>query len=101
MMTILDAIANLVEHPVLKLKETYVANNRANNMGDALEAYVKDLFAGTFSLPDGTRRLQKIEEAFSYLGNKNNPPDMMLRGGDATIPWIETSKARTRTKMKR
>jgi hypothetical protein len=30
-----------------------------------------------------TERLEKISDIFSYLGNNSNPPDAMLRNGDA------------------
>ncbi len=81
-MNIVDAICNLVRNPILELV-SYDANvNRANAMGDALEEYVKDLFAGTFGLT-GEDRNVRLGEVFSYLGNANNPPDMMLKGGDA------------------
>lgn len=79
---ILKAIMNLIENPVTELKETYKNKNRANNVGDALEEYVKDLFAGTINSLEN-ERLEKINEVFSYLGNTNNPPDAMLRNGDA------------------
>ena len=52
-------------------------------MGEALEEYVKDIFAGTVNETDENIRNQKLSEIFSYLGNQNNPPDSMLRGGDA------------------
>lgn len=80
--SVVDAIVNLVENPVTLLVREYHARNRANNAGDALEEYVKDLFAGTFAMQEN-ERLEKIEETFSYLGNNSNPPDAMLRGGDA------------------
>ncbi|MCD8048194.1 MAG: NgoPII family restriction endonuclease [Clostridia bacterium] len=83
MSNIIDAIINLVNNPVVELKSTYSGRNRANNMGDALEEYVKDLFAGTFACEDAAERLEKISRTFSYLGNTSNPPDAMLRGGDA------------------
>jgi hypothetical protein len=38
-------------------------------------------------------RLQKFNEVFSYLGNQNNPPDIILRNGDA----IETKKVQSPT----
>lgn len=82
-MTILDAIINLLENPVLKIQEVYKAKNRANSMGDALEEYIKDLFSGTLEEKDEELRKQKISEVFSYLGNQNNPPDIILKGGDA------------------
>lgn len=80
---IIDAINNLVNNPILELKSFYKSKNRANNMGDALEEYVKDLFANTLNLEDEQQRLEKISDTFSYLGNQNNPPDIMLKQGDA------------------
>lgn len=83
MANIINAIINLVNNPIHQLRETYVKNNRANSTGDALEEYVKDLFAGTFAVENEQERLTQIAETFSYLGNSSNPPDAMLKGGDA------------------
>lgn len=80
--TIVDAIANLVHNPIVTLGREYRSRNRANSMGEALEEYVKDLFAGTFGREEH-ERLETFERVFSYLGNNSNPPDAMLRGGDA------------------
>ena len=82
MSNIIDAIINLVNYKNNSLLENTAGNNRANNSGDGLEEYVKDLFAGTFDI-DGAQRLEKISNIFSYLGNNSNPPDAMLREGDA------------------
>ncbi len=81
-MNIIDAIINLVNNPVTHLVNYYQGRNRANNAGDALEEYIKDLFANTFDFSE-KERLERISEVFSYLGNNSNPPDAMLRGGDA------------------
>lgn len=86
-MNIINAIINLVNNPIVQVTTTYKNKNRANNAGDALEEYVKDLFANTFDTPDEERHI-KHSEVFSYLGNSNNPPDAMLRDGDA----VETKK---------
>ena len=83
MSNIIDAIYYLINNPVIKLKDFYKSKNRANTMGDALEEYVKDLFAHTIHETDEQHRLSKISEVFSYLGNQNNPPDSILRLGDA------------------
>lgn len=80
---IINAINNLITNPIIELKAYYKSKTRANNMGDALEEYVKDLFADTLMATDEQIRLKKISEVFSYLGNQNNPPDCILRGGDA------------------
>jgi len=89
--TIIDAITNLVNHTVLKVRSEYVSRNRANSAGDALEEYVKDLFAGSFDM-NHADRAELQSQVFSYLGNSSNPPDAMLRGGDA----IEVKKIESR-----
>lgn len=81
-MNIINSIINLVQNPVTELVNYYQGRNRANNAGDALEEYIKDLFANSFNMIDA-ERLEKISAVFSYLGNTSNPPDAMLKGGDA------------------
>ena len=83
MSNIINAIYNLINNPVIELREFYKSKNRANNMGDALEEYVKDLFANTINEQNEQSRVEKISDTFSYLGNQNNPPDSILRLGDA------------------
>lgn len=83
MANIIDAIIHLVSNPKFELKAYSESHNRANNMGEALEEYIKDLFAATVAEKDKNIRNQKLAEVFSYLGNQNNPPDSMLCGGDA------------------
>lgn len=79
---IINAIIHLIQNPIVDLQESYLGKNRINNVGDALERYVQDLFLGDFNLNENDRNI-KISEYFSYLGNASNPPDMMLKGGDA------------------
>lgn len=95
MRNIVDAIIEIVEAPKYRLKEYSESHNRANQMGTALEEYVKDLFAGTVGEKDPGKRNQKLSETFCYLGNQNNPPDSMLKNeGDAIeVKKIESSNA--------
>lgn len=88
---IVNAIIHLINNPITDLQADYIGRNRANSMGDALERYVQDLFIGGFALSE-TERLQAISEHFSYLGNASNPPDAMLRDGDA----LEVKKIESR-----
>lgn len=81
-MNIIDAITRLVENPVTNLKDYKIGSNRVNNMGAALEEYIKDLFAGSFGMEE-KERVIRLSEVFSYLGNNSNPPDAMLKDGDA------------------
>ena len=90
MSNILIAIKNLVEHPVVALTAHYSGRNRVNGIGNALEVYIKDLFANTLAY-DEESKLYKYEEIFSYLGNQNNPPDIILKKGDA----IEVKKVQS------
>lgn len=83
MANVIDAIINLVRNPKIELRSYSESHNRANSMGEMLEEYIKDLFAGTVELKDNYLRTQKLSEVFCYLGNQNNPPDAMLKGGDA------------------
>lgn len=92
-MNIIDAIYNLVNHPIVELVNYYQSRNRANSAGDALEEYIKDLFANTFDM-SMSDRVTRLSEVFSYLGNNSNPPDAMLRGGDAIeVKKIESNNA--------
>ncbi len=94
MANIITAIINLVNNPVIELRETYARKNRANNAGDALEEYIKDLFAGTIDTVEEKDRIKKISEVFCYLGNDSNPPDAMLKNGDAIeVKKIESNNS--------
>ena len=58
-------------------------NNRANNMGDGLEEYIKNVFASTINEINEQNRLEKFSQIYSFNGNKNNPPDLILKNSDA------------------
>lgn len=83
MSNILEAICNIVEHESYEIRDQYAGRNRMNGMGDTLENFVKDAFAGTLQLFDEQQRLITHNQVFTWLGSQNNPPDMMLRGADA------------------
>lgn len=94
MSNIINAIINLVTDPKVKLREYSSGHNRANDMGKGLEEYIKDLFAGTVNETNERSRALTLSKVFSYLGNQNNPPDAMLRGGDAIeVKKIESNNS--------
>ena len=80
---ILIAIANLVKNPITNLVSHYRAANRANHMGDALEFYIKDLFCNSLNENDFEKKNENYSKYFSYIGNQNNPPDIIIKQGDA------------------
>lgn len=92
MSNILTAIKAIVENSSLEVAENSQGSiqNRANQMGAALEDYVKNAFANC--LGQDTRSVKQARnQTFSYLGNSTNPPDAMLKGSDA----IEIKKLQT------
>lgn len=90
MSNLLIAIRNIVDKPIVKVSAFYKGRNRANSVGAAFENYVQDIFANSFDL-DTQARIVRHAEVFSYLGNQNNPPDLILKNGDA----IETKKVQS------
>src|ERR1700733_11111997 len=80
---LLIAIANLIKDPVVDLSSYYVGSNRINNVGEALETYTKDLFCGTLKEENISKKDKAYGDYFSYIGNQNNPPDVMIKNGDA------------------
>jgi len=94
MANILTAIKSIIDFTSLDIESITDGNNRMNNMGEGLEAYIKNAFADTFTSESENQKLEKINQVFSYTGNKNNPPDMMLLGGDAIeVKKIESLKS--------
>lgn len=83
MTSILTAIKTIISHPISDLVSYYQGRNRINQVGDALECFIKDIFADTITESDQQRKLLRYSEVFSYSGNANNPPDLMLKSGDA------------------
>lgn len=89
---ILTAIQSIVKYSSHNIEENpqEITQNRANQMGAALEDYVKNAFADCLG-QDIRFVKQARSQTFSYLGNNNNPPDAMLVNGDA----IEIKKIKT------
>jgi hypothetical protein len=84
MTNLLVALIYIIESPAQSLDfgEIYKHSNRANAQGDALETYIKDIFCNSF----GVSKAEKdniYSQYFSYIGNSNNPPDIIIKEGDA------------------
>jgi NgoPII restriction endonuclease len=94
MTNVLQAIATIINNPIPDLINYYKSqsNNRINALGEALEYFVKDAFANTIHEPDISNKLDKYSQLFSWSGNQNNPPDLIIRNGDAVeVKKIEVS----------
>lgn len=91
MTNILEAIVNIANNPVVAIRNHYTGRNRANNVGEALEMFVKDAFANTIQEQDEQIKNTRYNQVFSWLGNQNHPPDIMIKQGDA----IEVKKTQS------
>ena len=91
MTNILEAIINISKLENLNIDEVILGNNRAVNMGEGLESFVKNAFANSFNINDKNEKNKIYSNYFSYEGSKRTPPDLMLIGGDA----LEVKKTET------
>ena len=80
---ILKALANIKKVNDFYLPDLYNGKNRINNVGVALEYFVKDAFCDTFAIKDLVAKGNKYAKHFSYIGNTNNPPDFIVKESDA------------------
>jgi hypothetical protein len=95
---LLKSIINISKSKDLK-QENYKkikANNKIKEQGEGLEIFIKDSFC---KIPKGStlekNRIKDYLEKFSDTGNANNPPDAMIKGGDA----IEIKKKDDKSKV--
>ena len=80
---LLKAFANLKQVKNFSLPDIYSGPNRVNSMGTALELFVKDAFTSSFNSKSLSDKDRAYSKHLSYIGNANNPPDFMIRDGDA------------------
>lgn len=82
---VLVALKNILDNPTNELLDIYdgAVHNRANNMGDALEYYIKDLFCSSIHINNFSEKDKIYSKYLSYLGNSNNPPDFIIKKSSA------------------
>lgn len=88
---ILVALKNILQYGMRTIPPVmdHESNNRINNQGNLLEYFIKDAFCGESIKYESSKKKRTIyEKKFSYLGNSNNPPDFIIRGG----PAVEVKK---------
>ena len=94
MTNLLIALKNIINNPITRLVAHYQNWNRANNMWDALECYIKDAFCNSFSETNTQTRDAVYSDFFSYLWNTSNPPDIIIKNGDSIeVKKIESLSA--------
>ena len=97
MTDILQAISTIINNPIPDLLKHYKSqsNNRINAVGDALEEFIKDALANTIYENDLRKKNEIYSERFSWTGNQNNPPDLIIKNGDAVeVKKIQSFKSK-------
>lgn len=92
MTNILQAIYTIVANDIPDVISFYRSQNKINAVGDALELFIKDIFANTVD-KDLDQKDEQYQQVFSYTGKANNPPDFILLSGDA----VEVKKIKSQT----
>lgn len=91
---LLEGILELSACSLSSLEESYLGKNRVNNQGEAFETLIQDVFSGALNASRSHDKLNLYQSSFSYLGNQNNPPDIILRQGDAIeVKKIQSNSA--------
>ncbi len=93
MSNVIRAFINIVSNYQAEIANISNGNNRANNMGEGLEYYIKEMFSNVEKNDSEERRLEVFQKTYSYQGNKNNPPDLIVKNSDA----IEIKKLESHT----
>lgn len=83
MTNILKAIYNISQLRSFAIVENYKNSIRVQQAGDSLEYFIKDAFCGSFGINSKLEKEEQYRKFFSYLGNPNNPPDIIIKNGDA------------------
>ncbi|MDD4431358.1 MAG: NgoPII family restriction endonuclease [Bacteroidales bacterium] len=80
---LLSGIYNIVHsHNTSVREEAPTYNIRINSVGEKLEYFIKDAIAGTSSKTNSETDII-YSETYSWLGSQNNPPDLIIKNGDA------------------
>ena len=94
MTSLIAALINLIEYKKRLVEKNITSLTLAIALGDSFQNYIKDAFAGTFDTSK-EKKLVIHNRVYSWQGNQNNPPDLILKGGDA----IEVKKTESRSTL--
>lgn len=87
MTSLLNALMHIKKYGDNDLRVIVAVTNpnqpRVNREGTRFDAYIKDALCNSFSIKDPVKKMQKYIAAFSYFDHQNNPPDIIIRQGDA------------------
>jgi hypothetical protein len=84
---ILTAIKNISDFKTNNMREYFkdYASSQIKTVRQQMEYYVKDAISGSFKSVKDKKPTDRYKGVFSYIGNKNKPPDMIIQGDDAIV----------------
>ena len=84
---ILTAIKNISNFKTNNMTEYFkdYAPSKIKTVREQTEYYVKDAISDSFNSVKDKKLADRYNGVFSYIGNKNQPPDMIIRSGDALV----------------
>jgi outer membrane receptor for Fe3+-dicitrate len=80
MTNILKAIYNISKLDSFSIVQQYKNSIRIQQAGDSLEYFIKDAFCNSLKENNLKTKEDLYSKYFSYLGNANNPPDIIIKG---------------------
>jgi hypothetical protein len=89
---ILTAIKNISDFRTNNMREYFrdYATTQVKTVRQEMEYFVKDAISGSSKSVKDKKPSDRYSGVFSYIGSKNKPPDMIIKGGDALV--IKTMK---------
>jgi hypothetical protein len=83
MVSVLNAIYNIVVGQRFSVLDQANSTNRINRQGEPLEMFIRRALVGNFVTSSEIELAKQSQDIFSYASHDSSPPDLMIRGGDA------------------
>ena len=104
-MNILDLLFKISELSTVSTQNVTTGSNRINIVGTGLEVFIKETMSGSIKVDTKNKSEEELEliekekekidkEVFSFTGQKNGMPDLMIKGG----PALEIKKVQQRSR---
>lgn len=84
---ILTAIKNISVFKNTNLNDYFkdYSSSQINTPRQQIEYYVRDAISGSLTLGKKEKSAEQYKKTFSYIGTKNKPPDLIIKGGDTIV----------------
>lgn len=83
---ILVAIKNISDLENNNLSDYFESySTKIENVRQQIEYYLKDAISETLKSAQEKKPRDRYKRIFSYIGNKNSPPDLIIKNGDAFV----------------